>query len=96
MNLFELAAKISLDSSKYTEGIKTAKRDIEGLGTVIERELGGAEDKFDDVGESASKATPKMSSFVAQLLGIATGTAATQVLIGITEGLISIAKAGVN
>lgn len=96
MNLFELAAKISLDSSRYTEGIKTAKRDIEGLGTVIERELGGAEDKFDDVGESASKATPEMSSFVTQLKAIATSSITVKVLEEIAEGLIKIAKAGVN
>ena len=96
MNLFELAAKISLDSSRYTEGIKTAKRDIEGLGTVIERELGGAEDKFDDVGESVSKATPEMSSFVTQLKAIATSSITVKVLEEIAEGLIKIAKAGVN
>lgn len=55
MDLFDLAAKLSIDSSDYEEGIKDAEKQTEKLAGVIES-AGKSADKLDDGLDGAEKA----------------------------------------
>lgn len=91
MNLFDLYAKISLDSSEYDSGVKDAAKSGDNLSDKLKNDLPKSADKAEKSIENVGNATGNMSDGFTVAKGVLSDfiSSGIQKAIGVVESLFS-------